>query len=179
MTYLLCHDCIYPWWNTAGRAALRPKVIPAMARGRSSKPFCHIESLRQSQRLITELRNHRAGKRHSLPLEWHLKLPEHFPRSFHVDWSTKEATFDDLVVQPLLSNMHLACLLPSVLEAPEINEVWLSSICDIEKLHACLFSLPLHASNFEDTNITKRLIHFHLQAMERTNWRGRRDSSWQ
>ena len=116
----------------------------------------HIESLRLSQRLVTEFRTN--VHKGIAAFRVHLALPEQFPRSFlGTDGSIKEATFDDLCRAATAYNLHLGMLISASAfrSSQKINEVWLSGICDTNKLHACLFSFHITRKQFEDTHITE------------------------
>ena len=116
----------------------------------------HIESLRLSQRLVTEFRTN--VHKGIAAFRVHLALPEQFPRSFlSSDGSIKEATFDDLCRAATAYNLHLGMLITASAfrSSKRINEVWLSGICNTNKLHACLFSFHITRKQFEDTNITE------------------------
>lgn len=116
----------------------------------------HIESLRLSQRLVTEFRTN--VHKGIAAFRINLALPEQFPKTFlDMDGGIKEATYEDLCRAATSYNLRLGMLITASAfrSSKKINEVWLSGICDTDKLHACLFSFHITRAQFSDTHITE------------------------
>ena len=119
----------------------------------------HIESLRLSQRLVTEFRTN--VHKGITAFRINLALPEQFPKTFlDTDGSIKKATYEDLCRAATSYNLRLGMLITASAfrSSKRINEVWLSGICDTDKLHA--FSrFTLLESNLKIQTLQKRRIH--------------------
>ena len=116
----------------------------------------HIESLRLSQRLVTEFRTN--VHKGIAAFRVNLALPEQFPKTFlDAGGNIKEATYEDLCRAATAYNLRLGMLITASAfrSSQKINEVWLSGICDTDKLHACLFSFHITREQFAETHITE------------------------